>query len=139
MSQDTVPKEGRVLSLLLHSCGITECEPKVISALQEYSYGIPLLFLTYTTVAFSGRLLASSAKYAEIAGRDTLDPSDVKIASSKMRLQTSRPNTRDYYLEVMSKINSKPLPPPLTSGPYGLPLNDDESRSASFRITALRG
>jgi hypothetical protein len=124
--QETVPKEAKIISLLLHASGVWECEPKVISALQEYC-------LSYTQ-----KLLFHASKVAEIAGRDHPDSSDIRFAANKLRQQMSRPYSRDYYLEVMSKVNSKPFPPPLSSGPYTAALNDERSHSASFRITAHR-
>jgi len=124
--QETVPKEAKIMSLLLHSAGVLECEPKVISALQEYG-------LSYTN-----KILSSASKVSELCGKDRIDSSDIRFASNKIRHQMSRPYSRDYYLEVMSKMNSKPFPPPLSSGPYTSALNDQHSHSASFRITAHR-
>lgn len=124
--QETVPKEAKVLSLLLHASGVAECEPKVISALQEYC------------LSFTQKLLSGATKVAELAGREHPDASDIRFSANKLRQQMSRPYSRDYYLEVMSKVNSKPFPPPVSSGPYTAALNDDRSHSASFRITAHR-
>lgn len=124
--QDTVPKEAKILSLILHASGVAECEPKLISALQEYC-------LSYTQ-----NLLSNASRVAELSGREHPDASDIRFAANKLRQQMSRPYSRDYYLEVMSKVNSKPFPPPLSAGPYTSALNDDRSHSASFRITAHR-
>ena len=125
-TQETVPKEAKLLSLLLHASGIVECEPKVISALQEYSF------------SFVSKLLSTAQKVSELAGKERVDSSDIRFAAGKLRSQVNRPYSREYYLEVMAKVNSKPFPPPISSGPYTSALNDDQAHSASFRITAHR-
>ena len=38
MSSDQVPKEAKIVSLLLNSSGIQECEPKVVQQLMEFMF-----------------------------------------------------------------------------------------------------
>lgn len=40
MSSEQVPKEAKLVSLLLTSAGVPECEPKVIQQLIEFMFSI---------------------------------------------------------------------------------------------------
>ena len=35
---DNMPKDAKICAILLSSSGINQCEPKIISALQEYLF-----------------------------------------------------------------------------------------------------
>jgi len=97
-TDNLAPRDAKIISLILRSTGIEECEPKVILQFLEVGY-------KYFT-----EILEDSLLYAEQAGRTTPNGKDIKLAiQTKTGKYFVPPPPRQFMLEISSRINSKPL------------------------------
>lgn len=97
-SDNLAPRDAKIISLILRSVGIEECEPKVILQFLEVAY-------KYFIEALEDAIL-----YAEQSGRTTPNGSDIKLAiQTKIGKYFVPPPPRQFMLEISSRINSKPL------------------------------
>ncbi|EIJ89452.1 transcription initiation factor TFIID subunit 9B [Nematocida parisii] len=97
-SDSLAPRDAKIISLILRSVGIEECEPKVILQFLEVAY-------KYFIEALEDAML-----YAEHAGRTTPNGADIKLAiQTKVGKYFVPPPPRQFMLEISSRINSKPL------------------------------
>lgn len=119
---DNLPKDAKICAILLSSMGINSCEPKVISAMQEYMF------------RHISRTLNEANALADYAGRSEVTPVDIKMAIQVL----SKPNPSASLQELVQRadsINSKPLPVPSTR--LGLPKDEDCLLAVNFRVTSL--
>jgi Transcription initiation factor IID TAFII31 subunit len=88
---DQIPKEARIISLLLANSAVTECEPKVVSFLMEFIQSI-LVHPHY--LALSTRIIHESLICSDHAGRTNVTLADVRlgIASNSRRFQGKTPS-----------------------------------------------
>ncbi|KAI5172839.1 transcription initiation factor TFIID subunit 9B [Nematocida sp. LUAm3] len=92
------PRDAKIISLILRSVGIEECEPKVILQFLEVAY-------KYFVEVVDDALL-----YAEQVGRTTPNTKDIKLAiQTKVGKHFVPPPPRQFMLEISSRINAKPL------------------------------
>lgn len=97
-SENLAPRDAKVISMILRSLGIEECEPKVIIQLLEFAY-------KYTTDVLEDALL-----FAKHTGRAQINTSDVKLAlQTKVGRHFVPPPPRQYLTEIAMTVNSKPL------------------------------
>ncbi|EHY66724.1 hypothetical protein NEAUS04_0843 [Nematocida ausubeli] len=97
-SDNLAPRDAKIISLILRSVGIEECEPKVILQFLEVAY-------KYFIEAVEDAIL-----YAEHAGRSTPNGADIKLAiQTKVGKYFVPPPPRQFMLEISSRINAKPL------------------------------
>ncbi|KAJ1976242.1 Transcription initiation factor TFIID subunit 9 [Dimargaris verticillata] len=71
MSNDPVeelPKEAKIMALILQAQGVEDCDPKVVNQLLDFAH-------RYTTEVFQDALL-----YSEHAGKAELDLEDVRLS-----------------------------------------------------------
>ncbi|EJW01250.1 hypothetical protein EDEG_00550 [Edhazardia aedis USNM 41457] len=96
--ENNVPRDARVISLILRSLGIEECSPKVIIQLLEFSY------------KYATEILEDASIYAEYANRKTIVSNDIKLA---MQTKTGKyfvsPPPRQHMNDIATLVNSKPL------------------------------
>ena len=94
-----IPREAKLVSLLLESLGVSDYDPSIIHQLLELSHRHIL------------DILSDAQKYAEHADRKDITVDDVKIAvQGKMMSSFSTPPPKDLLIELAAKKNSMPLP-----------------------------
>lgn len=100
-NENLAPRDAKIISVILRSLGIEECEPKVIIQLLEFAY-------KYTTDVLEDALL-----FSEHANRTQINTSDVKLAlQTKVGKHFVPPPPRQYLNEIAATVNSKPLTTP---------------------------
>lgn len=100
-NENLAPRDAKIISVILRSLGIEECEPKVIIQLLEFAY-------KYTTDVLEDAQLLS-----EHCGRSIINTNDVKLALQTMvGKHFVPPPPRQYLNEIASSVNSKPLSTP---------------------------
>lgn len=82
---DNLPKDAKICAILLSSMGISSCEPKIISALQEY------LLRTINNI------LTEANSLADYSGHSEISSSDIKMA-----LQLSYNSKSSISLQVIN-------------------------------------
>lgn len=85
----TVPREAKLVSLLLSSCGVGDCEPKVVQQLMEFMH-------RYVT-----DVLQEASLYSEHAGKAELDYEDLRLSiRNQQRNMFIQPPSRDVCLLI---------------------------------------
>merc|ERR1712137_650280 len=94
-----VPKDAKVIALILESMGVQEYEPRVINQFLEFMY------------RYVADVLQDAKIYSEHANRDKIELSDVTLAvQSRVNHSFTQPPPREILLELAEKKNSTPLP-----------------------------
>ncbi|KAG0437041.1 Transcription initiation factor TFIID subunit 9 [Dictyocoela muelleri] len=97
MNEPAAPRDPKVISLILRSLGIEECEAKVIIQILEFVY------------KYSIDIMEDAAIYANMCNR-RISANDIKLAIKiKIGKYFVPPPPRHYMMEIASQINSKPL------------------------------
>lgn len=120
---ESLPKDAKACSILLTNSGISSCEPKVISALQEY------IFRT------TGKVLKDASAMADYCGRSEIVSQDLKTV-----MQLSAEGSELSFQELLHRadeINSRPFPE--LASQIGVPRDEDCLLSVNFKITSLSG
>eukprot|EP01102_Stenamoeba_stenopodia_P005848 TRINITY_DN16561_c0_g1_i1.p1 TRINITY_DN16561_c0_g1~~TRINITY_DN16561_c0_g1_i1.p1 ORF type:complete len:200 (+),score=59.21 TRINITY_DN16561_c0_g1_i1:153-752(+) len=99
LKSPNLPRDAKIVALILSSMGISDYEPKVLNQLLE-------LMHRYTT-----EVLQDSLLYAEHSGRSDLDLEDVRLAiQNKVGFSFTQPPPREVIMDIAQKKNSIPLP-----------------------------
>ncbi|OQS53416.1 TAF9 [Ecytonucleospora hepatopenaei] len=117
--ENLLPRDAKVISAILRSLGIEECEPKVIIQLLEFAY------------KYSTSILVDAHKYATHCERDSITPSDIKLAIQTKSSHVFVPAPSKTLLQAHADaINKNPLTipdsenlirvPNVKSGVYGV-------------------
>ncbi|KAK6089503.1 hypothetical protein P3W45_001502 [Vairimorpha bombi] len=97
-NENLAPRDAKVISIILRSLGIEECEPKVIVQLLELAY------------KYATDVIKDANLYSEHCGRNTISVNDVKLAlQTKVGKHFVPPPPRHYLMEIANTVNSKPL------------------------------
>ncbi|KAI5189267.1 transcription initiation factor TFIID subunit 9B [Nematocida sp. AWRm77] len=97
-ADNLAPRDAKIISLILRSIGIEECEPKVILQFLEIAY------------KYFVEVVDDATLYAEHAGRQTPNDKDIKLAiQTKIGKYFIPPPPRQFMLEISSRLNAKPL------------------------------
>ncbi|CAG8473204.1 3695_t:CDS:2 [Diversispora eburnea] len=106
--RDKIPRDSKVMELILRSAGVEEFEPKVVQQLLEFAH-------RYTI-----DVIQDASAYAEHTGKNEMDIDDVKLAiQGRINHSFIAPPKQ----ELAKEQNKEPLPPvPLK---YGLRLPPD--------------
>ncbi|KAF7684397.1 Transcription initiation factor TFIID subunit 9 [Astathelohania contejeani] len=92
------PIDAKIISLILRSLGIEECEPKVIIQILEFAY------------KYSTGVMEDAQLYAEYCGRDRISTADIKLAlQTKVGRHFVPPPPKQFMSEIANSVNSKPL------------------------------
>lgn len=122
-----IPRDAKIVSLILKSIGIDECEPKVIQQFLEFMY-------RHTT-----QVLEEGMLFSQHAGREELNLDDVRLAlQSKVNTSFVPPPPREVLLDLAARKNVKPLP--LLEDEFDglrLPSDQDSLLNPNYRITSL--
>ncbi|KAF9172956.1 Transcription initiation factor TFIID subunit 9 [Mortierella sp. AD011] len=109
MSQTPLPRDAKVISLILQSLSVEDAEQKVIHQLLEFAH-------RYTTDVFQDALL-----YSEHAGRTEVGLEDVKLAiQGRVNHSFTSPPPKEFLLELAEEKNKVPLP--IIQEKYGIRL-----------------
>ncbi|OMJ09009.1 Transcription initiation factor TFIID subunit 9 [Smittium culicis] len=96
--ENMIPKEIKLMTLLLQSQGVEDCEPNVINQLLEFSN-----------------------MYSEHADKKELDLDDVRLAiQGRVNYSFTNPPEREFFMELAETCNKVPLP--LIPERYGVRL-----------------
>ncbi|KAI4329081.1 hypothetical protein L6164_021383 [Bauhinia variegata] len=110
---EDLPRDAKIVKLLLKSMGVEDYEPRVIHKFLELWYRYVVDVLTDAQV------------YSEHANKSAIDCDDVKLAiQSKVNFSFSQPPPREVLLELARNRNKIPLPKSI-AGP-GIPLPPDQ-------------
>lgn len=95
---DSTPRDAKVVSILMRSFGVEECEPMVLVQVLEYAY------------KYATDILKDAKLYSEHCKRTRITVSDIKLAlQTKIGRHFVPPPPRDYINELAVSVNSKPL------------------------------
>lgn len=98
MTQNAAPHNTKIISLILRSLNIEECEPKAILQIHEFIY------------KYATDILRDAAQYASVAERSIISEKDVKLAlQTKVSKYFVPPPSRAYMNDIAAMVNSKQL------------------------------
>lgn len=118
-SENLAPRDAKIISVILRSLGIEECEPKVIVQLLEFAY------------KYSCDILEDASLYAHYCDKETISVKDMKLAlQTKVGKHFLPAPPRSFLQSSAEATNSKPLTlpdsenllrvPGMNSGTYGV-------------------
>lgn len=97
MNEPTAPRDAKVISLILRTLGIEECEPKVIIQILEFVY------------KYSIDIMEDAAIFANMCNR-RINANDIKLAIKiKIGKYFVPPPPRHYIMDLVEQVNSRPL------------------------------
>lgn len=122
-----LPRDAKIVKALLKSMGVEDYEPRVIHQFLELWYQYVVDVLTDAQV------------YSEHAGKDIIDPDDVKLAiQSKVNSSFSQPPPREVLLELARNRNKIPLPKSIPGPGVPLPPNQDTLINPNYQLAIPR-
>ena len=124
-----LPKDAKIISLLLKNHGIDECEPKVVQMLIEFAY------------RHTVDILQESLIYAEHAKRPDLEPTieDVRLATQRIvNSSFVTAPSRDVIAKVAAEKNCIPLPLLENEDPIKLPPEEYCLLAPHYKVTSLK-
>ncbi|CBQ71573.1 related to TAF9-TFIID and SAGA subunit [Sporisorium reilianum SRZ2] len=99
-----VPRDARLIALILASMGVSDVEPAVLLQLLEFAH-------RYTYDVLSDALVYADHANARQAGSN-LSLEDVNLAiQSRVNYSFTKPPEKDMLLALASTVNAIPLPP----------------------------
>lgn len=100
MSESSAPRDTKVISLILRSLGIEECEPKAILQIHEFVY------------KYATDVMKDASQYAEMVDRQVITEKDIKLAlQTKVGRYFVPPPPRAYMNDIGTMVNSRPIRP----------------------------
>eukprot|EP00842_Homolaphlyctis_polyrhiza_P001536 jgi/Hompol1/2383/HPOL_001441-RA len=94
-----MPRDAKLLSLILQSADVEDYEPRVIPQLLEFGHRYVL------------DVLQDAQVFADHCGRKDIEVEDVRLAiASRVANSFSGPPSREIMMELAEKKNSIPLP-----------------------------
>lgn len=97
-NENLAPRDAKVISIILRSLGIEECEPKVIVQLLEFAY------------KYSCDVLEDALLYAKLCERDAINSKDVKLAlQTKVGKHFVPAPPKGFLQTTADQVNAKPL------------------------------
>ncbi|KAK9721138.1 Transcription initiation factor TFIID subunit 9 [Basidiobolus ranarum] len=107
--QQPVPNDAKLVSLILESLDVEDCEPRVIHQLMEFAH-------RYTVDVFQDALV-----YSEHASKNEVDLDDIRLAiQGRVNHSFTSPPPKEFLLELAEEKNKVPLP--LIPEKYGIRL-----------------
>lgn len=92
------PHNTKVISVILRSLGIEECEPNTILQIHEFMF------------KYATDVLRDASQYAQLNDRSIISEKDIKLAlQSKVGRYYVPPPSRAYMNEISSMVNSRSL------------------------------
>ncbi|CAG8724861.1 3195_t:CDS:2 [Dentiscutata erythropus] len=109
LQRDQVPRDSKVMELIIRSAGVSDFEPKVVQQLLEFTH-------RYTI-----DVIQDAAAYAEHTGKNDIDDEDIKLAiQGRINHSFIHPPQQEFLIQLAKEQNKEPLPQvPLR---YGLRL-----------------
>ncbi|KAL1405950.1 Transcription initiation factor TFIID subunit 9 [Vanrija albida] len=104
-STRTIPRDGRLLALILASKGIADADERVIHQLLDFAH------------RYTADVLQSAQALADHAGRtgpqsNRIEKEDVELAiQMRRRYEFFEAPPRDYLASLAHELNAQPLPP----------------------------
>lgn len=125
-SQSGIPTDAKIISVLLKTNGISECEPAVIQKLLEFSY------------RYSVDVLKEATVYMKHSQKNVLSGDDLRLAIQSHSAKNFTPlPSRELLSAVATKINSKTLPQITTKKTY-LPPKEQCLLNSEYTLTGLK-
>ena len=92
------PRDAKIISIILRSLGIEECEPKVIVQLLEFAY------------KYSCDVLEDAYLYSKYCERTVITGKDIKLAlQTKIGKHFVPPPPKGFLIHSAEQVNLKPL------------------------------
>ncbi|TPX34030.1 hypothetical protein SmJEL517_g03176 [Synchytrium microbalum] len=121
-----IPRDARLISLLLQSMGIEEYEPRVLHQLLEFMHRYVL------------DVLNDSMVVADHAGRQEINNADLELAVlSRLEHSFALPPSHDALLELAASKNSIPLPSIAEKFGFRVPPEARTLTSPNFVVTPI--
>lgn len=100
-NENLAPRDAKIISVILRSIGIEECEPKAIVQLLEFAY------------KYSCDVLEDALIYAKYCERNSITGKDIKLAlQTKVGKHFVPASPRGFLQAAADHLNSKPLSQP---------------------------
>lgn len=90
---DQVPKEAKIITMLLSTLSVPECEPRIISFLMEFMFSILAIFYNY--IGYSTEVFKEALALSEHAKKSTISKEELKLAVSI--------NSRILHSKILSR------------------------------------
>jgi len=99
LKRTDLPRDAKVVALILKSMGVEDYEPRVLNQFLEFLH-------RYTT-----DVLQDAQVFCEHSNKTEIDLDDVRLAiQSRVNQSFTQPPSREVLLELAHKKNSIPLP-----------------------------
>eukprot|EP01094_Clydonella_sp_ATCC50884_P014933 TRINITY_DN25502_c0_g1_i1.p1 TRINITY_DN25502_c0_g1~~TRINITY_DN25502_c0_g1_i1.p1 ORF type:complete len:235 (-),score=38.34 TRINITY_DN25502_c0_g1_i1:149-853(-) len=118
-----IPRDARLVALILKSMGVDNFEPAVVLQLLEFMY-------RYTT-----DVLEDAEAYATHANKDAIGMDDIRLAiQSQVNSSFTQPPPRELVMELAQQKNSLPLPSIPNRLGVLLPSEEDCLTSVNYHV-----
>lgn len=122
-NENLAPRDAKIVSVILRSLGIEECEPKVIVQLLEFAY------------KYSCDILEDASMYAQYCERGTITLKDMKLAMQTKVGKHFLPAPPRNFLQANAElVNSKPLSSPDTENLLRVPTFSNGLYSPEYTV-----
>lgn len=122
-----IPRDARLIALILSSMGLSDVEPSVLLQLLEFAH-------RYTHDVLSDALVYSDHANSRQAS-STLSLDDINLAiQSRVNYSFTQPPDKDMLLGLASAVNSVPLPPISDRHGVRLPPQNQCLTNVNFRV-----
>ncbi|KAJ1915138.1 Transcription initiation factor TFIID subunit 9 [Mycoemilia scoparia] len=109
VSIENTPRDIKLMSILLQSHGVEDCDKNVVHQLLEFGH-------RYTV-----DVLQDAQVYAEHANKHNIDMEDVRLAiQGRVNYSSTSPLDKEFLLDLATERNKQPLP--LIPEKYGVRL-----------------
>ncbi|GAA94224.1 uncharacterized protein L969DRAFT_45844 [Mixia osmundae IAM 14324] len=132
MEQPAIPRDARLIALILSSMGVDQAEPGVVAILMEFAH-------RYTTEILTDALVYADHAHrglgASSAANLTPDLADVRMAlKAKLEHSMSSAWPKEFLMPLALELNRLPLPSLPESYGVRLPPEKDRLTAANFDL-----
>lgn len=125
--ENLLPRDAKIISAILRSLGIEECEPKVIIQLLEFAY------------KYATNVLVDSHYYSLHCERNTITPKDVKLAIQTKSSHQFLPAPSKTVLQATADaVNKNPLTMPDNENLIRVPNTKCGLYGAEYELEELK-
>ncbi|KAI5148565.1 hypothetical protein ENBRE01_0403 [Enteropsectra breve] len=122
-NENLAPRDAKVISVILRSLGIEECEPKVITQLLEFVY------------KYSTDIMMDADLFSKHCGRESISAADIKLSlQSKVGKYFLPAPPRSFLQASADYVNSKPLTMPDSENLLRTPVPSMSVSSMEYEI-----
>ncbi|KAK0552130.1 Transcription initiation factor TFIID subunit 9 [Tilletia horrida] len=105
MAGAPIPRDARIIAMIMYSMGITDADPAVLLQLLEFAH-------RYTHDVLQDALVYSDHAASRSSSTSGISLDDIQLAiQSRVNYSFTAPPPKDVLLSLASSINAIPLPP----------------------------